>query len=314
MTDVKPGVLLAIDLPPLHIAALRSRYDLCHETSHAGRLALPEPVRAGVRALIGNGSTEVSAAVLERLPNLGLVCTRGVGHESVDLGLIRERGIMLCNGAGANADTVADHAVALMLAALRGIPAADALVRSGGWRTATTLPPIAHRKRLGVLGLGDIGRRIAQRVSGFEMTVAYHSRRRVPGVAWDYAATPVALAEQSDILVVVLPGGPATRHMIGGPELAALGPSGLLVNVGRGSVVDSAALIGALHAGRIGGAALDVVEGEPDIPAALLAAPNVTLTPHIAGRSPESSEAGVALLMANLTAFFAGQALLTPVA
>ncbi|MGI4954893.1 MAG: 2-hydroxyacid dehydrogenase [Janthinobacterium lividum] len=311
---MKPGVLLAIDLPPAHIAALRSRYDLCHETSHAGRLALPELVRAGVRALIGNGSTEVSAAVLEGLPNLGLVCTRGVGHEGVDLGLIRARGIMLCNGAGANADTVADHAVALMLAALRGIPAADALVRSGGWRTTTTLPPIAHRKRLGVLGLGDIGRRIAQRVAGFEMAVAYHSRRRVPGVAWDYAATPLALAARSDILVVVLPGGAATRHMIGGPELAALGPSGLLVNVGRGSVVDTRALIEALHAGRIGAAALDVVEGEPDIPAALLAAPNVTLTPHIAGRSPESSEAGVALLMANLTAFFAGQALLTPVA
>lgn len=311
--SAKPHILLAIELPPAALARLDEHYTVHQVLDSQARLSLPDTVRFAVRAVVGNGSTEVGPALLDQLPRLGLVCMRGVGHEGVDLPAMRGRGVLVTNGAGANAETVADHAFALMLAALRDVVRNDALVRSGGWRTATTARPIAHGKRLGILGLGDIGRRIARRGEGFGMAISYHSRRAVPGSAYTYAPSPLALAEGADILIAVLPGGAGTRHVVGAAELAALGAAGVLVNVGRGSAVDSDALAAALRAGTLGAAALDVVDGEPEIPAPLLAAPNLTFTPHMAGRSPESGQAGTTLLLDNLRAFFAGEAVVTPV-
>lgn len=305
------ALLLTIDVPPASLEALRAHYIVHQATTRAQQLALPDA--AQIRALVGNSTTIVDPALLDRLPRLGIVCMRGVGHENTDLDALRARGIVLTNGAGGNADSVADHAMALMLAGLRDVVGYDASVRAGSWRTGSSMRPIAHGKRLGILGLGDIGGKIARRAQGFSMSVAYHNRRPVPDAPWHYQPSPVALAAAVDVLIAVLPGGLDTRHLVGRDVLDALGPDGLLVNVGRGSVVENGALVAALEDGRLGGAALDVVDGEPAIPPALLAAPRVIFTPHIAGRSPESVAATTALLLGNLDAFFAGTSLLTPV-
>ena len=305
------AILLTIEIPPASLAALAARYTVVQATTRERQLALPEA--AAIRAIVGNSTTVVDAALIGSLPQLGLVCMRGVGHENTDVAALRARGIRLSNGAGGNAESVADHAMALMLAALRDIVGYDASVRAGSWRTGTSMRPGAHGKRLGILGLGDIGGKISRRAEGFSMSIGYHNRRAVPGSRYEYWSSPVALAAACDVLVVTLPGGTATRHLVGPAVLEALGPGGLLVNVGRGSVVDNGALVAALQSGRLGGAALDVVDGEPAIPAALLAAPRVIFTPHIAGRSPESVAATTALLLGNLDAFFAGRELLTPV-
>ena len=145
------------------------------------------------------------------------------------------------------------------------------------------------------------------------MTIGYHNRRPVQGIGYPYLESALALAAWSDVMVIVIPGGSSTRHMIGTAEMDALGPNGFLVNVGRGTVVDTEALIAALKEGRLGGAALDVFEGEPKIPEALWALPNLVMTPHMAGRSPESVAATMELVIKNMQAHFAGQPVLTPV-
>jgi D-3-phosphoglycerate dehydrogenase len=308
-----PAVLVAIEPAPLSLARLRSHYTVYQALTHEGRMAFAAEHGGTIRAILTNGTTPIPAALIDVLPNLGIICAQGVGHEGVDLAAARARGIAVTHGPGTNADCVADHAMALTLALLRDIRRNDAVVRGGGWRDGDTMRPTACGKRVGILGLGDIGRRIARRCAGFDMPVSYHNRRKLDDSGFAYAASPLALAEASDIMVIVLPGGTGTRHIIGAAEMDALGPHGFLVNVGRGSVVDTDALIAALQQGRLAGAALDVFDGEPAVPEALRTLPNVVLTPHMAGRSPESVAATMALVLRNLAAHFAGQPVLTPV-
>jgi lactate dehydrogenase-like 2-hydroxyacid dehydrogenase len=269
------------------------------------------------RAVLTHGSAGLSAAEMGRLPHLEIVSALGVGHENIDDSAARARGIHVTHGPGTNASTVADHALALLLAIVRGIVRGDATVRRGEWeaaRASRIINPIVTGKRLGIVGLGTIGLEIARRgAGGFGMTVGYHNRSPRSGTEHTYFPTILALADWSDFLVVAAPGGAATRGLVNADVLTALGPHGYLVNIGRGSVVDTGDLVTALNEGHIAGAALDVVDGEPDVPAGLLAAPNVILTPHTAGRSPESIEAMVGLVIANLTAHFAGKPVLTPV-
>ncbi|MGI4943614.1 MAG: 2-hydroxyacid dehydrogenase [Janthinobacterium lividum] len=308
-----PAVLLAIDLPAASLARLRAHYAVHQERTHEGRMALAAAHGDAIRAILTNGTTLIPGELIERLPRLGIICAQGVGHEGVDLAAARARGIVVTNGPSTNANCVADHAMALLLAVVRDIRGNDASVRAGGWRVGDTMRPIVTGKRVGILGLGDIGARIARRCAAFDMPVAYHNRRPVPGLALAYAPSPLALAEGSDIMVVVVPGGAGTRHLVGRAELEALGPDGFLVNVGRGSVVDTQALVAALAGGRLAGAALDVIDGEPVVPQALRELPNVVITPHIAGRSPESVAATIGLVLQNLAAHFEGRPVLTPV-
>ena len=308
-----PAVLVAIEPAPLSLARLRRHYMVHQSLTHDGRMALAAEHGATIRAILTNGTTPIPAELIAALPNLGIICAQGVGHEGVDLAAARARGIAVTHGPGTNADSVADHTMALMLALVRDIRGNDAVVRAGGWRQGDTMRPTLCGKRVGILGLGDIGRRIARRCAAFDMPISYHNRRQLEGVGYTYAASPLALAERSDILLIVLPGGAGTRHTVGAAELDALGPHGWLVNVGRGSVVDTDALVAALRDGRLAGAALDVVDGEPIVPDALRALPNVLITPHMAGRSPESVAATMALVLRNLAAHFAGQPVLTPV-
>ncbi|UPY36194.1 2-hydroxyacid dehydrogenase [Sediminicoccus sp. KRV36] len=272
--------------------------------------ALPQ-----TRAVLTNGATGFTAAEMAALPRLEIICAIGVGHENIDVAAARARGITVTHGPGTNAASVADHAMALLLGLLRGIPQADAAVKRGEWMGARGPRPSVSGKRLGILGLGEIGLLIAQRAeAGFAMPIAYHNRRPREGCAYPWMASAAELAAWADVLMIAAPGGAATRHLVDAAALEALGPAGFLVNIGRGSVVDQPALIQALREGRIAGAALDVVDGEPVVPAEMLDLPNLIITPHIAGRSPEAVLATATLVVANLRAHFAGQPVLTPVA
>jgi len=211
-------------------------------------------------------------------------------------------------------DDVADLALSLMLAWARQIPRADRFVRAGEWPKG---PLALGRKlsgaRLGIVGMGRIGQAIAQRAAAFHMTIAYTARSPRPALPHAYLPSAAALAAQSDYLVVITPGGAATKHLIDAAVLAALGPNGCLVNVARGSVVDEAALVEALRSGAIAGAALDVFEAEPNVPAALREMDNVVLTPHIGSATAQTRRAMAELAFANLDAKLSGRPVHTPV-
>jgi lactate dehydrogenase-like 2-hydroxyacid dehydrogenase len=252
------------------------------------------------------------------MPKLELICAVGAGYEAVDLDAARGRGVAVANCPDTNASTVADSAMMLLMAATRHIRQADRHVHEGGWQDQwSALTPTISGKRLGILGMGTIGGRIAHRAAhGFDMEVGYHNRKSVSGSPHRYFESVPALAAWADFLVCAAPGGPGTRHLVNAEVLAALGPQGYVVNVGRGTVIDTAALIDALGSKRIAGAGLDVLEGEPAVPPILpelLKFESVVVTPHCAGRSPEARTAATALILDNLNAHFAGKPLRTPV-
>lgn len=265
-----------------------------------------------IDAVLTRGPLGLSAGEIDRLTRLQIICVIGAGYEQVDLAAAAARGITVTNGAGANAGSVADHAMALLLALVRDIPRADASTRRGEWNRV--ISPSVSGKRLGILGLGAVGQAIARRASlGFDMPVSYHSRVPRSDVPYTWYDSPLHLADAVDILVVATPGGAGTRHLVDARVLEALGAEGYLVNIARASVVDTLALVEALQQGAIAGAALDVFDDEPAVPQALKALGNTVLTPHVAGQSPEAARDTVALVLRNLQAFFAGEAVLTPV-
>lgn len=265
-----------------------------------------------IDAVLTRGPLGLYAAEIAALPRLKIICVIGAGYEHVDLQAASNRSISVTNGAGANAPTVADHAMALLLALVRSIPQADASVRRGEW--LKPMCPTLEGKRLGIVGLGAVGLAIARRAAnGFDMSVSYHNRRPRPDVPYTYRASARELAAAVDFLIVAAPGGDATHHLVDHRVLEALGPQGYLINIGRASVVDTAALVAALTEGRIAGAGLDVFDDEPRVPDALKRLSNVVLTPHIAGQSPQAAQDTVQLVVLNLQAFFSGQPLLTPV-
>ncbi len=253
--------------------------------------------------------------LLAALPRLRAIASWGVGHETLDLAGARARGIAVATTPDVLDDCVADLAWGLLLATARRIPAADRYVAAGRW-TEVGAFPLSTRvsgKRLGILGLGRIGAAIARRGEGFGMAIRYHGRAPKPGVAHGFAPSLVELAAWSDMLVVACEGGAATRHLVSAEVLAALGPAGILVNIARGSVVDQAALIAALEAGRLGGAGLDVLEGEPGAPEALRGRDDVVITPHVGSATRETRAAMEMLVVDNLRAFRRDGTLLTPV-
>lgn len=265
-----------------------------------------------IDAVLTRGPLGLYAEEIADLPALKIICVIGAGYEHVDLQAASDRGITVTNGAGVNASSVADHAMALLLSLVRDIPRADAAVRRGEW--PKIMRPSLAGKRLGILGLGAVGMAIAKRAAnGFDMSVSYHNRQHRSDTPYKYCSTPTELARASDFLIVATPGGVGTQHLINRQVLDALGPNGFLVNIARASVVVTADLISALEQRRIGGAALDVFDHEPKVPDALKALTNVILTPHVAGLSPEATQGTVELVGKNLVAFFAGRPVLTPV-
>ncbi|MFD7970197.1 2-hydroxyacid dehydrogenase [Streptomyces clavifer] len=281
---------------------------------------LPDPAEYlrihgdAVVAAVTSARVGVSDALMDALPRLGAIVHFGVGYETTDVARARARGTDVSNTPDVLTDCVADLAVGALIDVMRRMSAADRYVRAGGWSTAPF--PLASRvtgKRVGILGLGRIGRAVAQRLEGFGVQVAYCTRTPVPGVGYRHLPTAEALAEACDALVVTVAGGRGTEGLVSAAVLEALGPQGYLVNVARGSVVDEPALVAAVEARRIAGAALDVFTDEPNIPRALLESDRVVLLPHIASATRETRAAMGDLALRNLQRFMTEGVLLTPV-
>jgi lactate dehydrogenase-like 2-hydroxyacid dehydrogenase len=301
---------------PVVIEALERRFTLhrlWEQADKDGFLAEVGPRIRGVATSTLFG--RVGAALIDRLPQLEIIASFGVGYDNVDAALATERGILVTNTPGVLDDEVADLTIGLLLATIRQIPQAERFLREGRWPQGNyPLSPTLRGRTVGILGLGNIGKAIARRLEGFGVAIAYHGRHAQTGVGYAYHATPLALAEACDVLVAIVPGGAATRHMVDAEVLKALGPDGVLINVARGSVVDEAALITALRDGTILAAGLDVFAQEPQVPQALMDLPNAVLLPHIASASVHTRNAMGRLVADNLTGWFEARRPLTPVA
>ena len=291
------------------------RYDLETATPSTDLEPFLASRGAEVRGIVSGGGFLVTADLIERLPGLGVIAVTGAGYDRIDMAAVRARGIQVCNAPTATHACVADMAMGLYLAVARRIVFNDRYVRDGKWpqgRPATT-----HRasgRRLGIWGLGGIGREVARRAEAFRMPIHYHNRRPVPG-----CPTPMRRASPSSRLPSTCWSAPCrppreTAGAVDAEVLEKLGPDGILINVARGSVVDQPALVAALVDKRIGGAGLDVLDGEPQVPEALMGLDNVVLSPHTAGATFETWEDVTQEVLANLDAFFATGRVLTPVA
>jgi lactate dehydrogenase-like 2-hydroxyacid dehydrogenase len=309
----RPELLTVAKLAPFLMEPLQAAFTV-HDRLHEGENAALARVAPRVRAICGSGESKVGAELLAQLPALEIVSIMGVGYDGVDVAACKARGVVVTHTPDVLNDDVADLALALMLDVARRIPQADRHVREGRWPQGNM--PLARKMsgaRLGLVGMGRIAQAIAQRALAFGMSIAYTARSAKPALPYAFHATPAALAAASDFLVVITPGGAATRKLIDAKVLDALGPKGYLVNVARGSVVDESALIAALQKGTIAGAALDVFENEPHVPDALRAMDNVVLTPHIGSATTATRHAMAELAFKNLVAHFAGRPLPTPV-
>jgi lactate dehydrogenase-like 2-hydroxyacid dehydrogenase len=302
--------LLQIGAFPDEVQAQLDREFRCHSLADLER----DPSLAGaVRGIVTRSNQLVPFDLVERLPRLGIIATCGVGYDLIPLQLAQRRGIVVTNTPGVLNAAVAELCVGTLLALLRRLPQADRFVRAGAWRQgAFPLAASLSGKRVGIVGLGRIGKDIARRLEPFGVTLAYHGRTD-QRLAWRYEASLAGLAAGSDILVVAAPGGAGTDRMIDAAVLDALGPQGYLLNIARGSVVDQQALIEALERGAIAGAALDVFDNEPDIDPRLFALDNVILTPHIGSATHETRREMARLMFENLRAFFRDGSVLTPV-
>jgi len=290
-------------------------FTLYYATTADQRASLDPKIAAEIRAVLTVGSIGLSAAEMDSLPNLEIICAEGVGFELIDTEAAKARNIQVTHGPGTNNSAVADHTLALMLAITRRVSYLDHRVRTGKWAQSRITLPGMFGKKLGIIGMGNIGHQIAQRCAGgFNMPVGYFNRRQMTDSPWQYFESRQALAKWADYLVVATPGGKDTLKLVDADVLRELGPDGYLINIARGTVVDTTALIESLRTDSIAGAALDVIDGEPEVPVEMISMiKNLVLTPHTAGRSPEAMDNMMKLVLANLAAHFGGKAVLTPV-
>ena len=304
-------------LCPLHEPtqqALEQRFRVhrLFEASHPA--ALLDSLAGSLEAVATDSHTGFKAELATALPRLRIVSSFGVGIDAIDLDACRAARIAVCNTPEVLTEDVADLALALTLASVRRVVAADRYVRDGRWlERHMALTDSLQGAKVGIIGLGRIGQAIARRCLAFNTTVAYHGPRRKPDQPYEFFDDPAALARWADVLIVACPGGAATRGLVSREVLEALGPTSHLVNIARGSVVDEAALVELLGARRIGGAALDVFVDEPRVPQALQLMDHVVLQPHQASATHRTRTAMGKLVIDNLAAHFAGLPLLTPV-
>jgi len=304
-------ILVTAPLPPFLYDPLKADYR-CHDYHQAkDKPALLAEQGKVVRGLVQGGGTLTPSSLLDALPKLELISVFGVGYDGVPVAYCKQRGIKVTNTPDVLTDDVADVALALVLMTGRGFVRANRFVQAGEWeKRGPELTTKLSGRKVGVLGLGRIGKAIAQRVSAMGMKVAY-TGRKPQQVPYEYVASLKALAAAVDFLVVACPGGDATRNIVNAEVLAALGKKGTLVNIARGSIVDEPALVAALKAGTIKGAGLDVFVDEPHIPADLFAMDNVVLLPHVGSATRETRQAMGDLCKANLDAYFSGKGVLT---
>lgn len=308
-------ILMTAPMAQPVIDAIESRFTLHRLWQYVDRDAFLNQIAPHVRGIAASTlAGPLQASLLDRLPHTEIISSFGVGYDHIDAREAARRGIVVTNTPGVLDDEVADLGIGLLLAVLRQIPQADQYVREGKWPAgAFPLSPTLRGRKAGILGLGAIGQAIARRLEAFGVSIAYHNRNEVPGVGYEYCATAVDLARACDLLIVIVPGGAGTRHLIDAPVLEALGPQGVLINISRGSVVDEPALIAALEGGKIWAAGLDVYDDEPHVPAALVAMPQCVLLPHIGSASAYTRAAMGQLVVDNLIDWFDGKGPRTPV-
>ncbi|MBM0237011.1 2-hydroxyacid dehydrogenase [Micromonospora sp. ATA32] len=266
-------------------------------------------------AAVTSGRVGVSDQLMDALPNLKAIINFGVGYDTTNIDSVRSRGLILSNTPDVLTDCVADTAVGALIDVMRGLSVADRYVRSGGWPAKGNFP-LTRRvsgTTAGIVGLGRIGLAIARRLDGFDIRVAYHNRNQRTDVQYPYVDSLVELASRSDILIVAASGGDSSRGLISAKVLDALGPSGFLINVARGSIVDEAALVDSLVRHRIAGAGLDTFVNEPHVPAELLSLDNVVVLPHVGSGTHETRQAMSEVVLRNLAQFLTDGTLVTPV-
>lgn len=313
-SNARPAVLMTGAYPQWDMDALASEYELYCQFDAANKRADLEENRANIRAVATRGDLGASAGLMGSLPNLEIVSVFGVGTDSVDLAYARSRGIKVTNTPDVLTDDVADLGVALLLATARRVPQGDRLVRDGAWpQGGLPLVTRVSGKKVGIVGMGRIGVAVAKRLRGFDCPISYFARSEKDGMPFRFEPDLMALARDSEFLIVTLSGGDSTKNMISSEVLEALGPDGILVNVSRGTTVDEPALIKALGDKTIKGAGLDVFWNEPNINPAFFTLENAVLQPHHASGTVETRKAMGQLVRDNLSAHFAGKPLLTPV-
>lgn len=310
-------VLIYSRFPKALMVRIGERFELLDAAGKPPREVFSTEQLSTIRAMITAGGTQLPGHVMDTLPSLKAIICYGTGYDGVDLKAARERNIAVGNSPGANAASVADLAVTLMLAATRRIIPADGFVRDGSWAAAKPSPllralPGNPGRRIGVYGMGEIGRKIASRMAAFETAVGYFSRTKYD-LPYRYFESLEALAEWCNVLMIAVRAGADTHHVVNADILKKLGSDGYIVNIARGSVIDEAALAAALQDKVIAGAGLDVFEKEPHPPGPLTTLPNVVLTPHIGGHTSDSHAAMQDCVIANLEAFFADRPLAYPV-
>lgn len=311
---MKPEVVILSRLgPPAVMEALEAAYELHRLWETEDRKAALDAA-SSARGLVTTGSIGADAALMDALPALEVISINGVGLDAVDLQAAKARGVAVGYTPGVLTEGVADMAVALILAASRRLVEGDRFVRDGTWAEGEKLALgwSIRGKVVGFLGFGRIGREISRLLSVFDVRALYHEPEAIEGVTADYRGDLVEMAQESDVLVICCAGGAATENLVNAGVLAALGSSGLLVNIARGSVVQEPDLVAALQAGHLGGAALDVFADEPRVPGDLYDMNNVILTPHIASATTETRMAMGQLVVENLAAYFSGAPLKTP--
>lgn len=312
MSD-RPPVLIPGRIHPRVRSRLAERFELI-EASDASASEVSDAQLAGVRGAAVSG--RFPATLMARLPGLEVISSFGVGYDGVDVKAAAARNIVVTNTPDVLNDEVADTTIALLLNTVRRFNFAERYLREGRWETEGAFPlsPLSLKgRKVGIHGLGRIGMEIAARLMPFKVEIAYHTRRPRADVSFTYHATLVDLARAVDILVSIVPSTPETNGAINAEVLAALGPNGVLINVGRGSTVDEAALVAALQNGAIAAAGLDVFADEPRVPQALIDLPNVSLLPHVASASVPTRDAMADLVADNLIAWFDKGHPLTPV-
>lgn len=297
------------------IAGLKAAFDPIFLDTPADLAGVDASKRASIHALAFKGHTAFGGAEMDLLPDLKLIANYGVGYDAIDIPAANARGIKVTNTPDVLNDDVADIAVGMLLMQVREMTQAADWARSGQWKTGGEYR--LNRKfsggRAGIVGLGRIGREIANRLAAFKMDIHYYARSEKETPNWTYHADPVSLAGAVDYLIVALVGGPDTAKFVSREVIAALGPRAIIVNISRGSTIDEDAMLEALEQGKIGGAALDVFLNEPNINPRFYDLPNVVIQPHQGSGTVETREAMAALQRDNIHALMKGAALITPV-
>ena len=316
MTTSKPALLqlLPLSVPDSH-ERLSRHFRVIELWKEADRQATLLAHQNHITALVTSAMTPTTAELIDELPALKAICSQGVGYDAIDVKHAQQKNIQVSNTPDVLNDCVADLAWGLLLACARKLGHAERYVRSDQWGTEVSFPlgTKVSGKKLGIVGLGRIGLAIAKRATGFDMEVRYHNRNPRNDVKWDYEASLVDLAEWSDFLVIATVGGASSRHLIDRHVLEALGPQGIVINIARGTVIDEEALVEALSAGKLGGAALDVYDVEPNVPDALKKMDNVVILPHIASATHETRRAMANLVLDNVDAYATTGQVITPI-